>query len=857
MPKTNKEAQSVRLPNHVKPEHYWLSLVPDFNKFTFSGEEIITLELTKPESTIQLHAKELKISEAFITDGDSQWSARVTLDQENEQASFEFESQLKKGTYNLNLKFSGALTDNMRGFYRSQFQVKGKMGYMAVTQFEPTDARRAFPCFDEPAQKATFTVELTVPPGMEAISNTVVTNKTRTKNGWQKIQFAPTPKMSTYLLAFIIGKFEFIEDLTEDGVTVRVYVTPGKKSQAKFALEAGKQILTFYNRYFKIKYPLPTMDMIAVPDFAAGAMENWGAVTYRETAILVDPKNSSTLSKQWVALVIAHELAHQWFGNLVTMEWWTHLWLNEGFASYISYLAVDDAFPEWNMWSQFMNAELGPALELDSLKNTHPIQVEVHHPNEINEIFDEVSYAKGASVLRMLASYLGPVKFRDGLRHYLKTYQYSNARTEDLWRSLEIVSRKPVRKVMQNWTAEPGYPLVTVSESGARLKLSQKRFYGDHKENKKPNRTAWSIPVSVGDNKVKKQVLFDRKSSALSKPSGSYTKINVGETAVFRTMYSAGLLNRMLPAIREQKMPTPDRLGIIRDSLALARGGQMPTDKVLDILSNYSNETKYTVWVEMGITLGMANRLFRNEKFNPQLRKFICSVYAPMAESIGWEPKPKESHSQGLLRGFILQRAGQYGHKPTVERAQRLFTDYVTKKTVIPADLRSVVYNTVAEHGTEKDFNQIMSLYRKETLQEEKNRLARALALFPNEKLLKRFLNFALSKDVRPQDAPLLIISAWTNRAAKQHVWKFITANWAKIVKRYGEGGHLLVRFIDPASNFTTEKEAKMVADFFRKHPAPGGERTVRQTVEEIRIQAAWANRDRQKVQKFLGKLRV
>src|SRR3989338_4959221 len=337
----------------------------------------------------------------------------------------------------------------MRGFYRSQFEHEGRTKYIVTTQFESTDARRAFACVDEPSAKAVFDVTLIVPKHFCAISNTYETSVKEHKSGYQIIEFAPTPKMSTYLLAFIAGEFEHIEAKTKEGITVRVFATPGKIHQAKFALDVSVKTLSYFSDYFKVPYPLPVLDLIAIPDFPSGAMENWGAVTYRESAILVDSDHSSLQNKQWVALVIAHELAHQWFGNIVTMEWWTHLWLNEGFATYIEYLAVDKLFPKWDIWTQFSTNDLGRALHLDALLNTHPIEIPVHHPDEIGEIFDEVSYAKGASVIRMLASYLGEKDFRAGLHHYLKKHSYKNTETLHLWQAFEKVSGKPVAKMMR------------------------------------------------------------------------------------------------------------------------------------------------------------------------------------------------------------------------------------------------------------------------------------------------------------------------------------------------------------------------------------------------------------------------
>ena len=418
-----KNTKSVRLPSYVLPERYTLALKPDLQSCTFSGTETIHLSLLKETKEITLHSKDLDIENVHIHKGKQQIFASVSYDTKNETATFHFDKHIAKGKVKLSFTFHGIISDTLRGFYKSTYSINGETRHIATTQFEATDARRAFPCFDEPAQKAIFDVTLIIPGTHTAISNTLPVSIKEHEGGFKVVEFAPTPRMSTYLLAFIIGDFEYLEGHTKDNVQVRVFTTPGKKHQGKFALDVAIKSLEFYNDYFNIKYPLPTLDMIAIPDFESGAMENWGAVTYRETALLVDEEHSSLSTKQWAALVIAHELAHQWFGNLVTMEWWTDLWLNEGFASYIEYLAVDHIFPEWKIWDQFLTSDMAAALRLDGLAHSHPIEVTVHHPDEISEIFDMVSYAKGATVIRMLANYIGEKDIRDKLRHYLKKHR--------------------------------------------------------------------------------------------------------------------------------------------------------------------------------------------------------------------------------------------------------------------------------------------------------------------------------------------------------------------------------------------------------------------------------------------------
>ncbi|MBU6447833.1 M1 family metallopeptidase, partial [Patescibacteria group bacterium] len=475
----NKSKNDILLASYVKPERYRIMMHPDLKKFTFAGEETIFLDIKKGTRNIELHAKELKIGgvELKTRKGSIYKPRKIVFNKKKETVDFLFSKTLAKGKYQLSLKFSGLLAEKLHGLYRSAYEHNGKVEYLATTQFESIFAREAFPCFDEPSHKAIFDVTLIVPKGLHGISNTMPVAVKEHSVGYEAIKFAPTPKMSTYLLAFIVGKFDYIEGKSKRGVVVRVFATPGKIQQAKFALEVAKKSLDFYEEYFAIKYPLPVLDLIAIPDFSAAAMENWGAITYREIALLVDSNNSSLAVKQRAAIVIAHEIAHQWFGNLVTMNWWTDLWLNEGFASYAEYMAVDHIFPEWNMWEQFMAGDYAVALELDALKNTHPIEVRINHPREIDEIFDDISYRKGASMIRMLADYIGPKNFQNGLRIYLKKHSYSNASTDDLWRAFESASGAPVGKIMSSWTKHPGFPFISARREGRFLAIEQRRFF--------------------------------------------------------------------------------------------------------------------------------------------------------------------------------------------------------------------------------------------------------------------------------------------------------------------------------------------------------------------------------------------
>ena len=454
------EFRPARLQNFIKPTLYELELTPNLKEFKFSGSVNICLELNEETTELQLHTKELRLFSAFCSGQIGQINygepvIRIT-----------FKNALGIGRHTLQITFSGDINDQMAGFYRSKYTNRnGQSDYMASTQFEALEARRCFPCWDEPNRKAEFILTLNVESHLNALSNMPVKEETQMKS-LTKYQFEKTPKMSTYLLAFCVGEFDYIETTTqpegeEPSVVIRVYTPPNRQAEGQFALETGKACLELYNKYFKVPFPLPKMDMIAITEFAAGAMENWGLVTYREVDLLIDEKTASPQQKQRVAIVVCHELAHQWFGNLVTMEWWDDLWLNEGFASWMETYSTNKIYPDFNMWTEFTGSQQARALQLDSLKSSHPVQVPIYHAEEVEQVFDAISYSKGATVVQMVEAILGETNFQEGLQLYMQRYQYKNTTTDDLWGAWQEVSGQPITEIMNNWTKQMGYPLIT------------------------------------------------------------------------------------------------------------------------------------------------------------------------------------------------------------------------------------------------------------------------------------------------------------------------------------------------------------------------------------------------------------
>ncbi|MDP3973793.1 MAG: M1 family metallopeptidase [Candidatus Daviesbacteria bacterium] len=828
-----------RLPTHVRPERYKIMLRPDLEQFSFEGEEIIYLVLEKATNEITLHSMELEIESAeWIHKTDETWAGKIAYDTKSETATFTFPKVMEKGKGELRLKFKGILNDKMRGFYRSKYVLDSIDKHLATTQFESTDARRAFPCFDEPAQKAIFDVTLMVPSQTVAISNTVESVVKEHESGLKIVEFEPTPKMSTYLLAFIVGDFEYLEGKMKNGKLVRVFTTLGKKEQGRFALDVAIKCMDFYEDYFGIDYPLPLLDLIAIPDFAAGAMENWGAVTYRESTILVEEEKSSIGNKQWVAMVVAHELAHQWFGNLVTMEWWTHLWLNEGFASFIEYLAIDHIYPEWDIWTQFVSSEMGTAYSLDALANTHPIEVEVGHPAQISEIFDKVSYSKGASILRMLHEYLGPEIFQKGLQHYLKKHSYGNAQTGDLWKALEEVSGKPVGKVMKEWTSKPGHPVITIVDQGRKLQLSQSRFFSSPISRKRiQDKTVWSIPLN--------SKLMDKKTMTIPDKE---EKLNLGEASFVRVDYPKRYLDLFDQATKEKKLSAPDRLGLVRDTFGLAQSGTTPTTVALDLALNYIKEDDFAVWSELTGHLAQLDSLLSYESFYENFRTFGRKIYVGISTKMDWEKRSGEKHTDGLLRGMVLNMLGSFGDQKTIKKAKLLFG-----KKVDP-DIRGVVYNLVAENGGQSEWNNLVKMYKDEENQQEKDRLGRSLGKFKSKTLLKKTLEFAISKHVRFQNTLGIISSVWGNPEGRYLAWEFVKKNWQLLKERYA-GGHYFTRVFGPAGEFTKNSDARDIEEFVKKNPVPEAKRTIAQALEQIFSNVEWLKRDKEGIKRFLQKI--
>jgi puromycin-sensitive aminopeptidase len=855
-------SDAVVLPETARPSKYRIKLQPDLKNFTFDGEQSVDLLILEATSTIVLNSIDLEISNTTLhANGTTLTSKSVTIDKDAETATLEFGETIQPGDARLEMVFTGELNDKLMGFYRSEYTSQdGETRYLATTQFEPTDARRAFPCWDEPAKKATFEVTLVFSDEYQAVSNTPVVEEAAPGPGLKSVRFAETPIMSTYLLVFIVGNLTSIEERAAGGTTVGVWTTPGKEDQASFALDTSVRLLGYFNEYFGIPYPLPKLDHIAIPDFAAGAMENWGAVTYRETALLVDPDNSSAGTRQRVAEVIAHEMAHMWFGDLVTMEWWDDLWLNESFASWMGNKAVDWLFPEWEMWTQFVNMDTNRALSLDGLKNSHPIEQAVKNPAEVSQLFDAISYSKGASVIRMLENFLGEESFRKGLNRYLSSHMYDNARTEDLWSALETESGRPVTAIMDSWVKQMGYPVLQVESdrTGGRTTLSvtqerfvYDRFLGDGEPDSDSDNEVWRVPVSASQGSEESVVtVMDGRQTQIDVPGSGdgWVKLNPLQTGFFRVNYSTEDWQRLVPAIESLELHATDRLGVQNDAYALSRAGLLPVTQFLSLAQAYKNEGDASVWSDLASNLRDIEQLISDEAIHPAYQGFAREIFGPAARNIGWEPKSGEGHLDALLRSTVLSQAGSYHDPGVTAQASERFQKYLQDRETLAPDLRGVVFALAAQSGGKDVYDQIWGLEGETDLAEEKIRLLMSLTRFQRPELLNSALADSLSAKVRSQDSITLVAGVAANPKGRDLAWEFVKDNWAEFDRRYGGGGFGLMRLVSICSHFNSQEKADEVDSFFAEHPAPAAERTIRQALERVRLNIKWLEQNRQEL---------
>jgi puromycin-sensitive aminopeptidase len=849
-----------RLPRHVVPIRYDLRLEPDLTAGRFAGQETVTLTIRHSTSEIILNAIELDITSAQIAgDSGSSRQATVMLDAALERCHLTFDTPLLPGTCRLTLTFSGTLNDKLRGFYRSTYKDEhGATHSMAATQFEATDARRAFPCWDEPDFKAVFASTLVIDPTFTAVSNTTIASETLA-GGKKIVRFADSIKMSTYLVAFIVGRIEPTEPVMIGQTPLRLWAVKGKGHLAKFGQDIAAASLAFFERYYGISYPGDKLDLLAIPDFASGAMENLGAITYRETALLVDRQSATHGELERVADVVAHENAHMWFGDLVTMSWWNGLWLNEAFATFMEMLAVDAWKPEWRRWNSF-GVSRAAAFSVDGLHSTRPIEYPVQAPKDADAMFDVLTYEKGASVLRMLEQHIGPTVFRDGVRDYLRAHAYGNADTNDLWVSLGKIAKQPVPELMDGWIFQPGFPLVTVNVSpSTELTITQQRFsYLSKTQSDSSQDQRWQIPlqmrITAGGKAKTSRLLLTEKSMKVPLPHDwEFVLINEEGHGFYRVRYSPDLLDRILNAGID-RLAVTERFNLINDAWATTVAGLMPLTDYLDLTARFTAERDKNVWAVLIETFSFLNRIITVQD-RPAFEAFVRDRVGPAVADLGWAPRSGESELTKQLRGDLIGAQGKLGNDPVIQRrAAELYRAYRNDATAVDPNVVPSLVAILAHTGDAIRYDDFDQRFRTAATPQEERRYLFSLASFQPQALLERTLTRTISGEIRTQDAPFLVSAILGNVYGRELAWAFVKTNWETMDHRFPKQG--LRRMCGGIVSLATPELEQDVRDFFATRKIDLGGRTLDQYLEQLRIAVTVRERGGLVLRKYLEKYR-
>jgi aminopeptidase N len=819
--------QAQRLPNTVLPQHYSLTLTPDLKAATFIGSETIDVSLAEPTSSITLNQHDLTFKSVKISAGGSEQTASVSLDAEKQQATFTVPNQLPAGKATLKIEYAGILNNALRGFYLSK---TAKRNY-AVTQFESTDARRAFPSFDEPAFKAAFDVTLVVDKGDTAISNgPIVSDKPGPAADEHTIKFLTTPKMSTYLVAFLVGDFKCSSG-QQDGVAIRTCSTPDKVALTPYGVDVAKYVLHYYNNYFGIPYPLKKLDLIGLPDFEAGAMENFGAITYRETALLIDPKTASEGAKREVALVIAHEMAHQWFGDLVTMQWWNNIWLNEGFATWMENKPVAAMHPEWNI-DQAVAAGMDNALNLDAQPTTRAIRARADTPEEIEQMFDGISYGKASDVLLSVENYVGPETFRKGVHSYLSAHLYGNATAEDFWKAQTATSQKPVDKIMESLIAQAGVPLLTFGQpSGGKVSVSQRRFYLSPSIQPDASQK-WTLPLCFKTSANKQDCqLLTPETTSLSVPDNQLFFANAGGNGYYRSAYTSGDYSA-ITAHLETSLTPPERISLIGDEWAQVRANKATVGEYLNLVSAVKDDPNADV---VSSALDGLAAIRERIAATPQERDALEAWFRQNFESeyakLG-PPSASDTPNKKQLRAILFAALGEADDPQIVARARELSTKYLANPSSVEPNLAQTALQITARNGDAALFDQLQKISQTSTNPEIQTGALHLLAMFENPELARRALEYAISDKVRNQDAAIQLAISLSEDKTRDVAWNFIQNNWDEVKKEFTP--ELGSAVVGATSTFCSEQSRDDVSQFFSTHKVPAADQTLKHSIERI-----------------------
>ncbi len=832
-----------RLSTTLIPSAYRLELAPDLASSTFAGQVAISLEIREATSEITAHAAELEIKAAHLigADGTTLEPESLTFDDAEERFTLHFGSELPRGDATLELAFSGILNDQLRGFYRSTFtDADGAERAIATTQMEATDARRAFPCWDEPERKATFEVSLVVDGDLAAFSNSPEIGSEPLEDGRRRVRFAPTMVMSTYLVAFVVGPLVATDPVDVDGTPLRIIHRPGEEHLTSFALDVGAHALRFFTNYFGIPYPAEKLDMAAIPDFAFGAMENLGLVTYRETLLLVDPDQAAQSELQRVVDVICHEIAHMWFGDLVTMKWWNGIWLNEAFATFMETLACDAYEPEWERWVSF-GVEREAALAIDGLHATRPVEYPVGRPEEAQGMFDVLTYEKGGSVLRMLEQYLGAETFRAGIHDYLTAHAYGNTETADLWSALERASGQPVGAIMGTWIDQGGYPLVLESPDGV---ATQEPFSYQGAPGGAIG-ADWQIPLltrSLDRPDDRTPQLLG--SEDLTLDTAETIILNAGGSGYYRVTYRSETMETLSRSLG--KLSTLERFNLVSDTWAAALSGHGTVVDFIRLVHSLGEfgERDPSIWRIVLGAFGLFDRIIP-EADRHTLAEAVRRMARPVLADLGWDPASGEGERIPALRAEIISVLGTIGEDRDVRaEARRRFDNRADAP--LNADTEGAILAVIGTQGSRGDFESVLARYHAPANPQQELRYLTALAGFDNPDLAGEAFRLAAT-EVRTQNAPFLIMALLANRSHGPEAWNRLTVSWSDLQAKLPS--NIFPRMLDAVRTLCgTPGLADEVIAFLEAHPLPAGGRTVEQAMERLRGNVAFGQRERERL---------
>jgi len=838
-----------KLPKDVRPTEYSIRIAPDLEKLNFTGSETVRVHAQKPVTRLVLNALEMEIASASL-DGRPLSEKAIVLDEKQQTLTLNLPYELATGDHELALAFSGKINAQGQGLFYAgyQEQVTNEKKVMLGTQFEATDARRMFPCWDEPSFRARFQLTVVVPENFTAVSNMPVEGEEKVAGG-KEVRFSTSPSMSSYLVVLVAGELDSIA-AEKDGVKLRVVTTKGKAEMGRYALESAARILQYYNDYFGVPYPLPKLDLIAIPGGFGGAMENWGGITYYESVLLFDPENSSTETKQAIFAVVAHEMAHQWFGDLVTMAWWDNLWLNEGFASWMGSKCTDHFNPKWNEWlrrnvprdpSRRIGFPKDTAMQSDARSTVHPVQQPIATEAEAGNAFDEITYRKGQSIIRMVESFLGEEVFRDGIRKYIAAHKYSNTTTADLWEALTEVSGKPVGEIAPGWTEQPGFPVVKVERDKNTIKLAQERFTVHFLD---PPALQWQIPLTylTLDQPATSGFLLRERNASLPNelPADKAIKFNLEDAGYYRVEYDRASWDLLVAQVG--RLSEADRVNLLIDAWALVEANRKPLAHYLGLVDKVVGDDQVAVYDQIIDTFTFINRLLAGDPARPRFQQLARAVLRPAFDRVGWKARPGESSMTMILRASLIRGLGLLNDSDIIAGCRARFDGFLSNPTTVPPDLRPTIFAAIGRYADSGTWKKIHELGLKTTSTEEKQYYYEALGNAIDPKLIGRTIALALTEELPTSRAALLLPFVARQGEHPELVWEFAQENMKTLLaKQDALGVNGFAAGLFPF--FSALKDAEMLERYAKTNLPEQARKAVAKAIDEIGFRAEFKQR--------------